>query len=849
MLMTDLDTSRDADRRHAWLGALIANPETEVERLLRGAAAVWPYHRAEPSDAAAMIFAELNPDDPAFAALAKGLNAWFDKARQQRPANDIARENLILMGIEAFGIVGRLSLGTVAARFWREYPYWFAWVDRYDLASNADLRGAYFRALALTQSGVAASTPRRIPFWLGISRRAGRDLPDRYIDIGLLGLRALPIQSQRTENLSNESLCVTALAEWVEGRRGMRNDLIRRWRTLKIAYPHQKGYWEGLYSQIVAPRAHRIAEEVIGAWRHDLGLADHDRLREPGVRAPSSVQVQALVSTMSALDWRTVRDRAIALVDERERYARLTGITEYLVKTACNLGNRILRLPNAPVDERAAVALKFALSTLRWELHGPHGWSLWRDALAARGDPEGAEIIAWDSIRRFPDNARFANDLARMWLEEHRWKHAEALLRDTIERTGNVVASDMLAQLLMRSPSRHGEAEAILRAAIEQTNFLGSRNLLAALLMRNRAKWDDAEILLRGTIEHSDDGVDLKANQSARNMLAALLMKDVSRHGEAETILKETLQRGPNNYSRDMLAQILLQNPARVTEARRLLRESAGHGSEDAKQLLSTLDSQFDLADEKRDDAIKSTMTSIAEKHLDEIVQQDALVSDDAELSSAEFEIVDRREGQDGSPGAIPDGLAATPPAPTPAKPDASLVPEDSDSIVESIRPFAVAQRASFFVRRGSKHEQEEAASELHRLADDENLLFARFLLLGSQPSSADQQKKPEPGSFGLLMLDAMRRASPEAVDDIETKYPEEELVCNVVRLRFSGTPKLRERVQRQLGRDPQLFGSASRAMIGLIKLNGLDAVTETEEGLPYVMAALGACFTAELAA
>src|SRR4051812_44019571 len=101
--MTDMtDMGRPASDRHPWLDAILVDPSGEVQRLLYGMAAVYPYHRAEPQDAAAMIFAGLEPSDPAFSALENGLDTWFENARGQSPDDDFARELLVLKGIDAF---------------------------------------------------------------------------------------------------------------------------------------------------------------------------------------------------------------------------------------------------------------------------------------------------------------------------------------------------------------------------------------------------------------------------------------------------------------------------------------------------------------------------------------------------------------------------------------------------------------------------------------------------------------------------------------------------------------------------------------------------------------------------
>ena len=149
-----------ADAPHPWLEALKTDPEDEVWRLLRGSADLAPYHRAEPPDSISMIFAGVPRDDPAFDALSKGLAAWLSWARKERPSDDTAREVLVLRAIDVFAIVGRLLVKPLASQLWREYAWWYEWVERYDLAPNADLTIPRIRRPCWKRRQSGSSVPR-----------------------------------------------------------------------------------------------------------------------------------------------------------------------------------------------------------------------------------------------------------------------------------------------------------------------------------------------------------------------------------------------------------------------------------------------------------------------------------------------------------------------------------------------------------------------------------------------------------------------------------------------------------------------------------------------------------------
>jgi len=205
----------------------------------------------------------------------------------------------------------------------------------------------------------------------------------------------------------------------------------------------------------------------------------------------------------------TIEPRLRTLMQRHEGYAIRTGDTFYLVRTACNIGMRLLRERGDTPERRAATARDLARLALRFEPANVHGWALWSDALAAKGHMEAAELIDWEAIRRFPE------------LPQQRTR---------------------LALLLSDRLNRPQEAEALLRETMQLfSNDAVARNQLALLLADKLGRPQQAESLLRETMRLFPDNV------VAQTQFARVISRDSARLGEAIAILNEALAIEPTN--------------------------------------------------------------------------------------------------------------------------------------------------------------------------------------------------------------------------------------------------------------------------------------------------------------
>lgn len=470
-----------APRRHVWLDRLIAAPEAEVRALVEGTADIHPFGRAEPSDAAATLLFGLSGDDPASRAFDEGALAALETYRKTLPrVTGAQRDRIALAALDLMTVVQRLTPRNTVVDLHRRFSYWNNWAETLVIDQGFDLRREYWRALALTQD-LAEETGlegrRLLPFWLNICGEAGQRgaYDETYLNVGLLGLRRLPLE----EDGANEEAALHGLARWAEAQRPDKKRFLREWRVLEGAFPRDPTFWTPLVARVLdsveSQLSHRT-EHTQGTfpgadwWREEVELVHGAKvvLPESWISPPHPSLLDAVLDGIkNEHPFRALRSRIAGLIANYERYAVRTGDTYYLVRTACNIGMKLLKGGDEP-NKRAEKARDLALLALRFEGSNLYAWSLWRDALVAMNHLEAAELVGWEKVRRFPEDAQPRNQLAQL-LSNHLSciGDAETLLRETMRLfPRDVVARTQLAEVVGRESARLPEAISILDQAL-----------------------------------------------------------------------------------------------------------------------------------------------------------------------------------------------------------------------------------------------------------------------------------------------------------------------------------------------------------------------------------------------
>ena len=521
--------------RHPWLDDLVRQPEAELRALIGGYAEIAPFGRDEPPDAAMSLLYGIPDDDPARRAFDAGCLALFEALRREivAAADADAYEGAVADFYRLLAVVRRAGPPDTLCDLHRRYLYWFHVVETSVVDRGLDPRREFWRLLALTQE---AATPARryLATWLEICAEAGPhgryDLS--YLDVGLMGLRRLPLGESDS---SNEEPVCHGIARWAARQKPDKNLFLERWREVEAAYPRSPDYWPDLVEDTIAATedyltaetGHSVSFPAADWWRDELDLPrvkpDRKRILTGRRRdvAPPARELRETILRGAGNALSSLRPGIQRLMAGHRDYAEHTGETYYLVRTACNIGMRLIRREFADARvERGEIAISLAQYALRYAPHNVYAWALRRDGLATAGAFDDAETVGWETIRCYPENPNWRTQLAlRLGQRRDRLDDAARLLRQTIDRfPGNAVARAQLSTVLADGLGQYAEAAALLRAAIQAfPDNAQSYNQLAILLADHLNEKDAAADVLR-TLLGRDRG-----NEVAQNLMGHLL--------------------------------------------------------------------------------------------------------------------------------------------------------------------------------------------------------------------------------------------------------------------------------------------------------------------------------------
>ena len=410
--------------RHPWIAVFEADPATAYDRFIRGYAEVTPYERAEVPDAARMLFGQLAADDPARAQLGAAITAWLNARRREPiPADRRKRGRLIREISESFEIIRALEPGGAAQWVHDNRIRLMDWTSRLVDSSARDARGAFLLTLAVTQPVVNNDHLTRL--WMDTCREAGGALPKEYLDVGLMGLRRLPKMTQQTA----EAPWLAGLAQWAMAQEPSEKEFAAEWLALKRVYPRQPGQWRKENAALLRTRQYRDAEIEPPAWwacdpqmavmgRPNAQLAD-------GYRSPMPGECMALIERLQITRYSEAAPAIETFMQAHVRFARATGISQHLVAAVHQLGTALA----ATRDEAACVrAEELARLALHWQPFNAHGWTLWAEALEARGAIAASEIVRREHIRRLPFDGGGRAQLAEMLIVLDRCEEARTVV-------------------------------------------------------------------------------------------------------------------------------------------------------------------------------------------------------------------------------------------------------------------------------------------------------------------------------------------------------------------------------------------------------------------------------------
>jgi len=256
-------------------------------------------------------------------------------------------------------------------------------------------------------------------------------------------------------------------------------------------------------------------------WREDVELSPMDRTPiGHGTAEPPPREEREAVLRDIGHRYAGLAPKVDLLMRHHRRYADTTGDVFYLVRTACNVGMRLLRSGIASeTKDRGNLAVSLARLAFEYDPANVYAWSLMRDALAAAGRLSDAELIGWETIRRFPENEQWRNQLATILAGPlgDPQQAADLLKAAIADFPANAYARTQLATILAGPLGDPQQAADLLKAAIADFPADAyARSQLATVLADDLGNRDQAREVLRAAVS---DGA---SDDATKSLLAKL---------------------------------------------------------------------------------------------------------------------------------------------------------------------------------------------------------------------------------------------------------------------------------------------------------------------------------------
>jgi tetratricopeptide (TPR) repeat protein len=424
-----------------WVRRFLARPQKAFDELIRGGCIIASFFGLEPEEALCRTVGGMPRDHEIWPKLNEQTLRWLNERRgwsaEKRAAYGL---NAYVGGVVGvISIVGRLNLTGVIDDFKQNYGAWMRWAADLRLGSSHDPYWAIAATVALNQTGQDGG--RFVRRWHELIENAGQ--ADGWSDArnGLAALRHVWSKEQPPKEwLLGFARFAATLPDSKEARAAFE----RIWREETIFFPRGPEAWR----KLVAPYFdyHLLKDKpALNWWKEQVKWSkewENKESRTPE-HSPMPSEAQAVIRKLRSDDWRQGVAEGKALMQRHVAFTEKTGDAYYLVRACSELGKAAIL-----VDPQWAHDL--ARINLLWAPNDPLGWTLWVRALARLGDARSAELAAWESLRRFPDNVVSCAALGNLLLEmgPERLAEAEACFNAVLEiDPGNSVAHTGLASV------------------------------------------------------------------------------------------------------------------------------------------------------------------------------------------------------------------------------------------------------------------------------------------------------------------------------------------------------------------------------------------------------------------
>ena len=484
-----------------WKSWLRRDGKSALRAVLDGTAWLGHLTAAEPEIALCSLMREDRDESETARAFDSGCLSLVNEFRDTlfRKENADFDSRLLKLN-DLIAIIRRLLPRRTIFDFHARFDSWSGFFENFVVDEGLDLRREYFRALAFSQHIAAEEGlgPQELmPLWMSICAECGDvgRYDSDYLRVAMIGIGRLP-PIRCGEVVANEALAVQGLARWAATQCPDQDSFDMEWLLLQDDFKRDSEFWKERVQTAVAVAENELSERtgdqeatfpLAGWWRRQVGIGSRRKTPKCVARqaepVPKSEWEPVLRSAGEPLE--RVGPEMENLIRRQQRYAQVSGDVFYLVRTSCNFGMRLIE--KGPEDERVErgrLAVSLAAQAFRHDPSDVFAWSLMRDALVASGRVSDAELVGWESIRRFPEDVQYRTQLATVLADySAKTEEAESLLRETVDLfPEEPYAFAQLATVLSDDLSRTEDARAVLGESIRKGVANATmRNLLTTL--------------------------------------------------------------------------------------------------------------------------------------------------------------------------------------------------------------------------------------------------------------------------------------------------------------------------------------------------------------------------------
>lgn len=533
-----------------WADQLRHAPEQAVADLLRGAADIAPFERLEPYEFLLAVLPRtgrlesrallgepvspspgLDPNADLPALVDAGLSAWLLNKRQAVPPPAKKLGAYTAQVCEALQWPLYFALPQTRAALQAERAHWLQWFGSLTLSAYRDPEHDYWQVLATQQDDDGLQF-----FWQTFVVEAGRLRTRRYLNLGLLALaRLLPSED---DSLRSLRLQVQSLVNRYQGRKGWGtpalDELVDCLRGVMARNPSMgHDNYQAFLRDLLSPIGYDRTASVLRLLGLDHAMERYgvsttrsvSKLEPPGMAEETDVAVQAVHRSGSlAQAWKAIYN----LLSAHEDYLHRTGDAYYFVRNLDRCARALCEKYPLRDPEIQARLFQWIHLALRIDAVNPRLWMLWELALRQAGQPQRAQWVLWEMVRRFPENLQSHLELAR-------------LLATSQAPNDQAQAQRLIWQVLRLDPGN-----------------LHAHSTLAQLAIRRR-DWNQA-------LAHARQGLGIDPSDGHSALLLATAYARRNESGDLQTAIGE-LQRFVNRYPGNLIAESYLGNLLRRQQA------------------------------------------------------------------------------------------------------------------------------------------------------------------------------------------------------------------------------------------------------------------------------------------